>query len=263
MRNTTLNYDISKATELAKEGKRLDVRKFDEMREVSIETDFAKNAESSTMVTLGKTKVIAGLKMAVGTPYPDSQDEGAIAVGAEALPLAHPDYESGRPTSDEVELARVVDRGIRESKALDFKSLCIKEGEAVWIGYLDFYALNGDGNLFDAGSIATLRTFLDAKMPKLDKNNKIIYGEHTGGIKLARLPLLTTFVKVGGKILLDPTYIEEKAAEARYSVSTSNDGYMTAMQKGVGGSFTLEEVNYMNNLAFKVAETTRKKLKLK
>ena len=263
MRNTTLNYDISKATELAREGKRIDGRKLDEMRELTIETDFAKNAEGSTMVTLGKTKVIAGLKMSIGTPYPDSQDEGAISVGAEELPLAHPDYESGRPSDGEVELARVVDRGLRESKAIDFKQLCVKKGEAVWIGYLDFYALNGDGNLFDSGSIAALVTFANAKMPKLDKDNKIIQGEYDGKLKLARFPLLTTFVKVGGKVLLDPTYIEEKAAEARFSVATSDDGFMTAMQKGVGGSFTLEEVDNMIDLAFKVADNTRKKLKLK
>jgi len=263
MRNTTLNYDISKATELAREGKRIDGRKLDEYRELNVETDFAKNAEGSTMVTLGKTKVMAGLKMDVGTPYPDSQDEGAISVGAEELPLAHPDYESGRPGDGEVELARVVDRGLRESKAIDFKGLCIKEGEAVWVGYLDFYALNGDGNLFDSGSIAALVTFVNAKMPKLDKDNKIVRGEYSGKIKLARLPLLTTFVKVGGKILLDPTYIEEKAAEARYSVATSDDGFMTAMQKGVGGSFTLEEINYMIDTAFKEADNIRKKLKLK
>ena len=263
MRNTILDYKLSKAIELAKEGKRLDGRKLDEMRELSIETGFAKNAEGSVIVTLGNTKVIAGLKMSVGTPYPDSQDEGAISVGAETLPLAHPDYESGRPTADEVELARVVDRGLRESKAIDFKELCIKEGEAVWVGYLDFYALNGDGNLFDAGSIAALVTFANAKMPKLDKENRIIPKEYKGTIKLKRLPLLTTFVKVGGKILLDPTIIEEKAAEARFSVATSEDEYMTAMQKGIGGSFTLDEVNYMIDTAFKVAENTRKKLKLK
>jgi len=262
MRNTILNSDVSKAVELAREGKRVDGRKLDEMRELTVELDFAKNAEGSSIITLGNTKVIAGLKMEVGTPYPDSQDKGTISVGAEALPLAHPDYESGRPSSAEVELARVVDRGLRESKAIDFKGLCIKEGEAVWVGYLDFYALNGDGNLFDAGSIAALVTFANAQVPKLDENNKIIKKEYSGKIKLKRLPLLTTFVKVGGKILLDPTYVEEKAAEARYSVATSEDGFMTAMQKGIGGSFTLEEVNYMIDKAFEVANNTRKKLKL-
>ncbi len=260
MRSTILGSEIQKVISLAREGKRLDGRKLDEMREITIESDMCKNAEGSTIISLGKTKVIGGLKMAVGQPYPDNQDEGSISVGAEALPLAHPDYESGRPSNDEVELARVVDRGIRESKAIDFKKLCIVEGEAVWVGYLDFYALNGDGNLFDAGSMAALATFNNAKMPKLDKENKIIQGEYSGTLKLNRLPLLTTFVKLGGKILLDPTYVEEQAAEARYSVATTEDGFMSAMQKGIGGSFTLEEINYMIDLAFKTADKVRKQI---
>jgi exosome complex component RRP42 len=261
MRTETLGNEVQKVISLAREGKRLDGRALDEMREITIETGMCENAEASAMVTLGETKVLAGLKMAVGEPYPDSQDEGSISVGAEALPLAHPEYESGRPSDDEVELARVVDRGLRESKAIDFKSLCIKEGEAVWVGFLDFYALNGDGNLFDAGSIATLVSFMKSKMPKLDKDNKIIQGEYAGTLKLAKMPLLTTFVKVGGKIMLDPSYMEEKAAEARYSVATTEDGLITAMQKGIGGSFTREEVNKMIDLALKNSEKIRGQIK--
>jgi exosome complex component RRP42 len=261
MRSTILDSEIEKVIALAQEGKRVDGRKLDEMREIKIETGMAENAEGSTMVFLGDTQVIAGLKMSTGEPYPDNQDEGSIAIGAEALPLAHPDYESGRPSDSEVEIARVVDRGLRESKAIDFKSLCVKKGELVWIGFLDFYALNGDGNLFDAGSIASLVTFMNSQIPKLDKEGQIVKGEYSGKIKLEKMPLLTTFVKVGGKILLDPTYVEEKAAEARYSVATTEDGFITAMQKGIGGSFSLEEVNYMIDTAFKVADKVRKKIK--
>ncbi|MDD3083755.1 MAG: exosome complex protein Rrp42 [Candidatus ainarchaeum sp.] len=260
MRSTILESEIQKVIALAREEKRIDGRKLDEMREIKIETGMSENAEGSTIVTLGKTKVIAGLKMDIGTPYPDNQDEGSISIGAENLPLAHADYESGRPGNDEVELARVVDRAIRESKAIDFKKLCIIEGEKVWIGYLDFYTLNGDGNLFDAGSIASLITFNNAKMPKLDSENKIILHEYSGKLKLSRQPLLTTFVKVGGKILLDPTFIEEKSAEARFSVGTTEDGFISAMQKGIGGSFTFEEINKMIEIAFKNSEKIRKQI---
>ncbi|MDD3160159.1 MAG: exosome complex protein Rrp42 [Candidatus ainarchaeum sp.] len=262
MRESVLELDIIKVKELAREGKRLDGRALDEMRKISFTTDMCKNSEGSTIVTLGKTQVIAGLKMLPGTPYPDNPDEGSISLGAENLPLANPDYESGRPSDDEVELARVVDRGIRESKSIDFKSLCIKENEKVWNGFLDFYALNGDGNLFDAGSIAALITFSNGLMPKLDEENNIIKHEFNGKIKLIRKPLLTTFVKISGKILIDPTYIEEKACEARFSVCTTEDGYMSAMQKGVGGSFTVDEVNYMIETGFKTTEKLRKELKL-
>jgi exosome complex component RRP42 len=217
------------------------------------------NAEGSARILLGETEVIAGIKMGVDKPYPDSPDEGAISVGAELIPLAHSEYESGPPSADEIEVARVVDRGIRESKALDFAALCIKEGEACWIAFMDFYAINSDGNLFDAGSIAGLVSFLEAKLPKLDENNKIIKHEYSGRLELKRLPLLTTFVKLGGKIMVDPTYLEEKAAEARYSVATTEDGFMSAMQKGEG-SFTIDEVNYMIDKAFEIAAENRKKI---
>lgn len=261
MRSTVLDNELYNIVKLAQNGKRIDGRAFDEVREITIQKDVVQNSEGSAVVTIGDTKVIAGLKMGVGVPYPDSLDEGSLAIGAEALPLAHPEYESGRPSDDEVELARVVDRSIRESKSIDFKQLCIKEGEAVWTGFMDFYALNSDGNLFDAGCIACLVGFLNSRIPKLDKENKIIKGEYAGKIKMSQLPVLTTFVKVGGKILIDPSYLEQAAAESRYSLATTEDGKIVAMQKGIGGSFTLKEVNYMIDTAFKVGGKIRDQIK--
>jgi exosome complex component RRP42 len=260
MRSTVLEYEISKIVELAKEGKRLDGRAPYEMRELSIETDFAGNAEGSARVRLGKTEVVAGLKMLTGEPYPDSPNEGSISIGAELLPLAHSEYEAGPPSLDEVELGRVVDRGIRESKALDFEKLCIKEGELSWIAYIDLYAINSDGNIFDAGALAALVCFMQGKIPKLDEGSKIVKGEYAGELELRRQPILSTFVKIGGKIFLDPTYIEEKAAEARFSVSTTEDGYMAAMQKGIGGSFKASEIDEMIEKAFEVAKGVRAKI---
>lgn len=259
MRTTVLEYDVSKIAELARQGKRLDGRGLDDMRDFTIEVGKYENAEGSARVKLGATEVIAGIKMGVDKPYPDSPDEGAISVGAELIPLAHSEYEAGPPSFEEIEVARVVDRGIRESKALDFSKLCIKEGEACWIAFMDFYAINSDGNLFDAGSIAGLATFMTAKMPKLNDKNKIIKHEYSGKLELTRHPLLTTFVKVGGKIMVDPTYLEQKASEARFSVATTEDGYMSAMQKGPG-TFTAEEVTEMITKAFGFNDIKRKKI---
>ena len=260
MRSTVLEYDLSKVIELASQGKRLDGRGLEEARDFTLEMGVCENAEASARIRRGETEVLAGIKIAVDKPYPDNPDEGTISVGAELLPLAHSEYEAGPPSFDEIELARVVDRGIRESKALDFKKLCLKEGETCLVVFMDFYAINSDGNLFDAGGIAGLAAFLTAKIPKLDAKNKIIKHEYSGKLELKRLPLLTTFVKLGGKIMVDPTYLEEKAADARYSVSTTEDGYMAAMQKGLQGSFTIDEVNYMIGKAFEIGAETRKKL---
>lgn len=259
MRTTILQYDLSKIVDLARQGTRLDGRALDEIRNFTIEIGKCENAEGSARVLLGETEVLAGIKMGVDKPYPDSPGEGAISVGAELLPLAHPEYEAGPPSLSEIEIARVVDRGIRESKAIDFEKLCIKKGEAVWIAFMDFYAINADGNLFDAGSIAGLATFMNAKMPKLDENNKIIKHEYTGKLALSRHPLLATFVKLGGKIMADPTYLEEKAGDARFSVATTEDGFMSAMQKGPG-AFTADEVSFMIDKAFEINDAKRSKL---
>src|SRR3989344_7494439 len=97
-------------------GKRLDHRPFDQYREMTIEAGIISSAEGSARVKLGNTEVIVGVKLGVGTPFPDTQDEGVLMVTAELLPLAHPDFESGPPGEDAIELARVVDRAIRESK---------------------------------------------------------------------------------------------------------------------------------------------------
>ena len=47
----------------------------------------------------------------------------------ELVPFASPMFESGPPREDAIELARVVDRGIRHSEIVDKKKLCITPGK--------------------------------------------------------------------------------------------------------------------------------------
>ncbi len=251
------NLRADKAIASVKEGKRLDGRAFDESREIEIINGISENAEGSARVKLGKTDVVAGVKMLLGDPYPDSPDKGTISVGAELHPIAFSEYEFGPPQPDAIEISRVVDRGIRESKAIDFKDLCVTEGEKVWIMFVDMYPFDMDGNLFDAFSIAALSAILEAKIPKVE-DGKIVKGEYSGKLKLSRIPILSTFAKVADKVLLDPTVIEEKAQTARFSVSTTDDNYICAFQKGEGGSFTGSELDSCIDLAFKNAKKVRK-----
>ena len=85
--------------------KRIDGRKFDEMRNIEISYDVSKHAEGAARVKIGDTEVIVGVKLEVGEPFPDKLDEGTIIVGAEMLPLSSADFESGPPNVDSIELA--------------------------------------------------------------------------------------------------------------------------------------------------------------
>lgn len=112
-------------------GRRVDGREANEYREIQIETNCIESAQGSARVKLGKTEVLAGIKMDVGTPFPDTPDRGVLTTNTELIPMASPDFEAGPPDAGAIELARVVDRGIRESEMIDLQKLCIAEGEEV------------------------------------------------------------------------------------------------------------------------------------
>ena len=261
MSNEEIIWELTsdKVNSFLKEGKRLDNRAFDEYRKIEILKSVSQNADGSARVKLGETEVDCGIKSELGKPYPDSPNEGSISVGMELLPIASPSFEPGPPREESVEIARVVDRGIRESEALDFKKLCIKEGELVLVVYIDLYALNDDGNLFDASSIAALAALLDARTPKVEED-KIIRGEYAGKLKVERQPLLATFAKINGSVVLDPGLAEEKALQGRFSVATTEDDFLSAFQKGYGGSFSFADIDNCIDIALKKSKEVRKLL---
>ncbi|MBU0615139.1 MAG: exosome complex protein Rrp42 [Nanoarchaeota archaeon] len=204
-----------------KAGIRFDGRKALEYRKpITVEYGFTKTAEGSAKVTIGETEVICGIKTEIGKPYPDSPNEGTMMVGAEFLPLSNPEFEAGPPGIDSIELARVVDRGIRESKCIDFKSLCLEPGEKAWTIIIDICPLNDAGNLLDASALAALAALKDFRFPKLDEDGKIVYKEKgTEKIKLLCEPVECTVIKVGEFFIVDPIIDEQKAVDARLTVA--------------------------------------------
>jgi len=141
------NLQKEKIMELLKEDKRLDGRSLTEYRKIEIEKGISKNAESSARVRIGNTEVYAGVKTEIVEPYPDSPDEGTFMTTVELHPMSSDYFDIGKPGVESVELARIIDRGIRESGFIDFKKLCIKPGEKVWQIFLDIITINDDGNL--------------------------------------------------------------------------------------------------------------------
>ena len=230
--------------DLAKQGLRLDGRKADEIRKpIKIETGLSKNAEGSAKCTIGDTEVMVGIKLGTGLPYPDNPDEGTIIVTTELLPMSNPKFESGPPREQAIELARIVDRGIRESKMIDFKKLCIRKGELVWMVFIDIYTINDAGNLIDAAALATVAALKEAKFPKIGKDDKIDYGTHTTKLPIQKEPITCTVLKVGDKLLVDPLLCEEKVMDGRLSIAIGKSGVINAMQKNGDKGFKIDEIN--------------------
>jgi exosome complex component RRP42 len=222
---------------LAKENKRADGRKLDEFREIEIEANIISKAEGSARVKIGNTQVIAGIKMDVGEPYPDSPESGVMSTAAELIPMASPDFEAGPPREDAIELARVVDRGIRESEIIEVDKLCIEPNEKVWIVFIDIHVLDYDGNLFDAASLAALAALMTTTVPA----ERFEVGKDYP-LPIKEPPVSCTSIKFNDVIIMDPSLDEEQIAEARLTVATDKQGNIRAMQKGLNGSFTVDEI---------------------
>lgn len=224
-------------------GKRLDDRSPLDYRPLTLMLGIIEKANGSAQVYLGKTKVLAGVKVEMGDPFPDTPDEGILTVNAEFVPLASPTFEAGPPDENSIELARVVDRGIRESKAIELKKLCIEPGKKVFVVFVDIYVLDHDGNLIDASAMAALGALLNARMRAFEVNNgELTYKEEMMPLPLQNHPVPVTSAKIDGSIVLDPCLEEEQVMTCRLTVTTDQNDRICAMQKGGLGVMTPDEV---------------------
>lgn len=236
---------------LVASGKRGDGRVPEEIRPLRIRKNYIKTAEGSARVNLGETDVLVGVKISTGEPYSDTPASGVLTTSVELIPMASPTFESGPPRPEAIELARVVDRGIRETKTVDMSKLVITPGEKVWIVFIDIHALDYDGNLFDAASYGTLAALSCARMP-----GKLSGGEDRP-LPVDHWPISVTAAKIRNAIVFDPQLDEERIADARLTVAIDESGDIRAMQKGLSGSFSYDEVHYVISTARRLGNQVR------
>jgi exosome complex component RRP42 len=243
---------------LASKGQRIDKRKPDEYRKVVVEKGVIEKAEGSAMVKIGDTEVVVGVKMDLGVPYPDKPDEGVMIVNAELSPIASPDFETGPPGEDAIEIARVVDRGIREAGVIETKKLCLAGGEKVWMVNVDIHIINHSGNLIDAASLAAVTALWDARMPEL-KDDKVNYGKKTSKrLPVKFKPVTVSIVRIGETLLVDPSLEEERVMDMRLSVGLKDNDNVCALQKGGSKPLSADEIESILEVAVKKSRELRK-----
>lgn len=246
----------SYAYELLQGGKRLDGRGFSDFRNVDVKTGVISKAEGSALVKLGDTQVLVGVKIGIGTPFPDTPGEGILIVNAEFSPLASPDFEAGPPSEDAVELARVVDRGIRESKCIPFEELGVSEGKVLTV-FVDIDIINHHGNLLDAAALGAIAALSSAKIPKI-QDEKVVPGEYEKELPVKFKPVNITVCKFGEKFLVDPLLEEEDIIDAKLSVSTREDGNICALQKQGKKGVKFGDLEKMIDIAIEKGNELRK-----
>lgn len=227
---------------------RVDGRRSFDYRRITIK--FGRE-DGSSEVQLGQTHVMGFVTSQLVQPYRDRPNEGTLAIYTEFSPMADPSFESGRPGESAVEVGRIIDRGLRESRAVDTESLCVVAGKLVWSIRIDLHIIDNGGNLVDAANIAALAALSTFRRPECtlggeDGQEVIVHlPEEREPIPLIihHLPVAVTFGFIGKEntVVIDPTHYEETVMGGRMTATLNTNGDVCAIQKA-GGEGVMQSV---------------------
>ncbi|XP_065879020.1 exosome complex component RRP45A-like [Euphorbia lathyris] len=247
---------------------RIDGRNPMEYRKVTIK--FGKE-DGSSEVQLGHTHVMGFVTSQLVQPYRDRPNEGSLSIFTEFSPMADPSFEPGRPGESAVELGRIIDRGLRESRAVDTESLCILAGKLVWAIRIDLHILDNGGNLVDTANIAALAALMTFRRPECtlggeDGQEVIVHPpEEKEPLPLIihHLPIAVTFAFFNSEhtMVVDPTHNEEAVMGGRMTITANANGDICAIQKAGGEGVSQSDILRCLRLASRNAESLTKKIK--
>ncbi|XP_031393439.1 exosome complex component RRP45A-like isoform X2 [Punica granatum] len=247
-------------------GLRTDGRNLYDYRKLTI--NFGRE-DGSAEVHLGQTRVMGFVTSQLVQPYRDRPNEGTLSIFTEFSPMADPSFEPGRPGESAVELGRVIDRGLRESRAVDTESLCVIAGKLVWAIRIDLHILDNGGNLVDAANIAALAALSTFRRPECslggeDGQEVIVHPPEAREplpLTIHHIPVAVTFALLSNEsiVVLDPTHHEEAVMGGRMTATLNTHGDICAIQKA-GGEGVPQSVimQCMRIAAAKAADITSK-----
>lgn len=239
---------------LLEQGKRLDDRGLFDYRDLQIYVGFLEKADGSSLVKLGNTKVLVGVKSSIDTPFRDLPNQGIFIIYAELTPLASPFFELGPQSDFSIELSRVVDRAVRSAEMIDLEKLTIIPGKRVWSLNIDIYPIDDDGNLIDASTIGVTAALLSTQLPRVEIVNEEegeveVISDEREPLPIQDIPVSFTFGKIGDYLVLDPNSLEENVAIGRLTISLNKENKVCSIQKGESGGFKIEDIKLAIDVA--------------
>jgi len=238
-------------------------------------SDESSPCHGSTLINCGKTRVIAGTTLYIGTPsdvinYPDY---GQVEVQLKMNPLSHGQLDTngkiinGRSQThlDTSVIESWIVRQVNQLNIIDLKQLCIASEKAAWKIRVTLVVLNHDGNIRDTALLALVIALADVKLPDLvSKDNKyciIPDEEKSRKLKLRHIPISTTIGMMelkeektvnsendeSGKskrkpvLFIDPDEFEESVMDGALHIIMNEHNEVLALDK-VGGNVLEKEL---------------------
>ncbi|EEH22346.1 hypothetical protein PABG_04557 [Paracoccidioides brasiliensis Pb03] len=217
---------------------RLDGRALDQLRPLMVSFG---NECGHVKLQLGKTSVVVRISAEVTKPHPERENDGIFTVVVELNDMASPAFKTGWQSEMETQLARILDRIIRRSNALDTESLCIAAGKNCWHIRADVHVIDSDGGLVDSCCLAIMTALLHFRLPEaiVREGRVTVFSPEErvpSPLNLTKLPLSTTFniYDEGRIIVLDAVSKEEAVSEGNLIIALNKTGELALYIKSDG-----------------------------
>ena len=221
--------------------KRSDGRGYNELRKVRITRNYIKHAEGSVLIEMGDTKVICTATVEETVPpFLKGKGMGWITAEYGMLPRSAParivrEASKGRVGGRTQEIQRLIGRSLRA--VLDLKVL----GERTL--FFDCDVIQADGGTRTASITGGYVALVDA-VRYMSKKGLVEKNTVKDSVAAVSVGI------VGGRELLDLTYVEDSNAEVDMNVVMTASGKFIEVQgTGERGSFSKEEMDRLIALA--------------
>nr|CAB3244006.1 exosome complex component RRP43-like [Phallusia mammillata] len=227
-----------------KEGIRPDGRMLMEMRPMVLNVGSISTASGSSLVKVGNTTVVCGIKAELTEPNASHPGKGIVVPNVELSPLCSPKFKPGPPCDQAQVVTKFLDNLIQSTNLICLDDLCVENDKLVWILYCDLICIDYDGNIVDASVISLMAALQNVKLPEVKINEECesveVNLKCTATLKLCSCPVSTTFrVFDRSNIIADPTSMEEELTEGQLTIVTDQQGRIIYMERP--GGVTLQE----------------------
>jgi len=138
-----------------------------------------------------------------------------------------------------IELGLIVERGLRQSRAIDTEALCIVAGSKVWSIRLDIHILDNVGNLIDCCNIGAITALHHFRRPDVTIGEEVIIHskEERDPVPLSihHIPISITFgiFLIDGESVMavDPQWKEENVMKGRITMILNIHKELCGVQK--------------------------------
>ena len=211
-------------------------------------------------VTLGQTRAVASVTGDIVPPNASRPAEGFLRFTVSLSPLASPSYSAASSSAvaaseSAVELLRLLERCMKESRCVDTEALCIVAGEKVWSVRCDVTVIDDAGNVADACVVAALAALLSYRRPDVT----VLSSAAGGGssvvmhsvderqpipLNLHHTPVSTTFALFddGSLHVCDPSLDEQAVATSSVSIVVNEWHQLCGVYKLGGETISVERL---------------------